>query len=123
MSRHRFKLVERIDNLLFEQPGGMPLVVKKRLLQKHECRENNQNPKRHKSLETNLDETVQKEMGALQVKHCKRRKKEDEGAMPCRKKANINPRLPDIMIKRGWPTQIRRKQGKQRQAVPENDGR
>ncbi len=39
MSRHIFNLVKRMYNPLFERPKDMPLVIKKRLLQKNECME------------------------------------------------------------------------------------
>lgn len=36
ISRHRFKLVKRIENPLFVRPGRLPVVIKKRLLQEYE---------------------------------------------------------------------------------------
>ncbi len=81
MSRHRFKLVKRMGNPLFERPGGLPIVIKKRLLQEHEDMERIPKKPRQKKIHNKLDKPEQAAPKAIKIK---RKKEEDMGEVQCK---------------------------------------
>lgn len=79
MSRHRFKLIKRMGSPLFERPGGMPLGIKKRILQVHEQAMSNKKKKRRNVKYRSPDEKDLEDRILLQPQAKKRKVIEAKG--------------------------------------------